>query len=136
MLHVVGHRGLDFVARQVRGQLLVPRLTRHVPAALVGGDDDLRLFHRRGQARRRIGRLRRVAEVELQLIRVFQVPLAAMAEGPLQQFVDRELLLLDRAVLLRDLLALLGDRSGLLDDQTMFGKRPTRREAAWRGRRG
>jgi len=62
----------------------------------------------------RVGRLRRVAKVQLQLIRVFQIPFAAMAEGPLHEFVDRELLLLDRAVLLRN-------RSRLLDNQRVTG---------------
>ena len=49
-----------------------------------------RLFHRLGQSFRRVGRLRRVAEVELQLVRVFQIPLAAIAEGTLQKLVDRQ----------------------------------------------
>ena len=96
MLHVVGDRGGDFVSRQVLGQLFAPRLTGHALATLVLGDDEFRLFHRIGQARGRVRRLGRVAEVELQLIRVFQIPFAAMAEGPLQKLADRELLLLDR----------------------------------------
>ncbi len=55
VLHLVGNRGLDLVPRQVLGQLLAPRLARHVLATLVRGHDDLRLLDRLGQARRRGG---------------------------------------------------------------------------------
>ena len=72
------------------------------------GDGLFRLFHRLGQSFRRVGRLRRVAEVDLHLVGIFPIPLAAMVVGTLQKLVDRELLLLN-------LLVQLGDRLSLLD---------------------
>ena len=81
----------DFVAGQMRGERLVADLPRLAPPTLVLLDDDLfRLFYGGGQAFRRVGRLRRVAEVELQLGGVFPIPLAAIAVGALQKLVDRQ----------------------------------------------
>ena len=99
----------DFVTRKVSGKRLVAGLPRFVEPTLVLLDDDLFcLFHRGGQSLRRIGGLWRVAEVELQLVGIFPIPLAAIAEGALQELVDREFLLLHLAMQL-------GDRPGLLD---------------------
>ena len=107
----------DFVAGQMRRQRFVTGLSRLVPAAGVLRNDDLRLFHRLGQAFRRVARLRRVAEVDLQLLRIFPITLAAIAVGLLQELVDRELLLLDQLFELCDLVALLQDRPCLLDQR-------------------
>jgi len=50
-----------------------------------------------------------IAEVDLQLIRVFNVSLAPLDERPSDGLVDRQLLLLNRLTLLLDRLALFGD---------------------------
>jgi hypothetical protein len=46
----------------------------------------MRLFDRFGQARRRVGRIVGVAQVQPQLIGIVEIPLAPIAEGPLQKF--------------------------------------------------
>ena len=113
VLDFIRRFGRDLVPRNVSGKRFVTGLPRLALPTLVSGDDDFRLFHRRGQSFCRVGGFRRVAEVQLQLVRVFQIPLAAMAEGPLNKLVDGQLLLFH-------LLLQLDHRTGLLDDK-VFG---------------
>jgi len=102
------------------GKRFVARLAWLVHTTLVRGDRDLRFLHRLGQAFGGVGRFRRVAEVELELIGVFAIPLAAVAIGLLQQFVDRELLLNILLLELRERLLQLDDRLGLRGDRVVL----------------
>ena len=128
MLDFIRCFGSDLITRNVSGKRLAAGLPRLAPPTLVFGDDDFRLFHRLGQSFRRVGRLRRVAEVQFQLVRVFHIPLAAIAEGTLYKLVDGKLLLLhltvqlrDRARLLHERVILLADLLTLLDDKRLTG---------------
>ncbi len=111
MLDFRGRFERDFATRQMGGQGLVALLPRLAHAALVLGDDQLGLFHRLGQTFRRVGRLGRVAEVNLQLVRIFSITFTAIAVGALQKLVDRELLFLDLLMQLRDRFGLRNNRA-------------------------
>ena len=121
MLHVVGHRGFDFVTRQMLRQLFVARLLRGLFATLVLGHDRFGLLDGVGQTVRRVGHFGRIAEVDLQLIRIFEVAFAAFAKRLLQQFADRELLLGALLFEFRDRLALFADRLRQFADQRLAG---------------
>ena len=89
MLPVLGHRGFHLVPRQVLREILAAGRTPSV--ADVALDRDARLVHGLGQPAGRIGRLRRIAKINFQLIRIVEVTLAAASEHPLQKFGDRQL---------------------------------------------
>ena len=79
--HFPGASQRDFVAGQMGGERLVAGLPRLAAATLVlARPGSFRLFHGGGQAVGRVGGLRRVAEVQPHLVRVFAVPLAAVVE--------------------------------------------------------
>ncbi len=61
---------------------------------VLGCDFGLRFVNRLGQARGRVRRRVVVPEIDAELIRVFQIPLAAMAERALQEFGEGQLQLL------------------------------------------
>ena len=98
VLELVGHGRFHFVTRQMLGQLLVAGPQTPPPRVLGNRlfDDDLglRFGNGLGQSRGRVGRGVAVAEVDLQLIRVFQISLAAALKGPLQEFGEGQLQLL------------------------------------------
>ena len=77
LLHFVWDIHLDFVAGQVRGETLVTRL--FLLAAGMPFHLDTRFLNRLGQPLSRVGRL--CTEIDLQLIRVVNVPFATTAEG-------------------------------------------------------
>ena len=120
MLHVFRRRSLDFVTRQVLGKFLLAGLAR-LPATLVRGHRHLRVGDRLSQAFGRVGGVRRVPQVQLQLVRIFQVSLPPLLKGPLQKLRHRQFqfhdLLLGFAQLRRDLL----DGGGQLQNQRLAG---------------
>jgi len=61
---------------------------RHRAATRVTGHDLLRFRHRLSEALGRVRGIRRVAQVRLQLVRVFQVPLTPLLKSSLQEFRD------------------------------------------------
>jgi hypothetical protein len=88
LLQILRHLGLDFIARQVLGQLLATRLARSADVLL---DHPLaRFFDGFGQAGSCVRRIVGIMKVESQLVRVVDVPLATATEGTLQKFCDRE----------------------------------------------
>jgi hypothetical protein len=90
VLDLLGRRRFDFVTRQVLGEPVLTRLrslsSRVFADGLLGPDFGLRFVNRRRQARGRIRRRVVISEIDAKLIRVFQIPLAAMAKRALQEF--------------------------------------------------
>jgi len=83
-------RSSSSVSGQVFRQLFVPLFARLATAVL---GDDLRVVHRLGQPEGCVGRFRRVAEVQSQLVRILKVAFAPIAKSPLHQFVEGQLVL-------------------------------------------
>ena len=69
-----------------------------------------RLCDRRSQPAGRIGRVERIAKIDLQLIRIMEVTFAPPSERPLQKFGDRQL---QRLLIFLEL----SDRRGLRIDR-------------------
>ena len=90
VLDLLGRRRFDFVTRQVLGKPVLTRLrllsSRVFADCLLGADFGLRFVNRLSQARGRIRRRVVISEIDAKLIRVFQIPLAAMTERALQEF--------------------------------------------------
>jgi hypothetical protein len=132
MLHVFRHRSFDFVPGQMLRKLLLTGLSR-LAATRVTRHDLLRFHHRLSEALGRVCGIRRIAQVQLQLVRIFQVPLTPLLKSSLQEFGDRQFqfhdLLLGGVQLGRDFL----DGLSQLPDQRLAGLQIVRN---FDGRRG